>query len=250
MEDLTLITCSYETPDVTMTMLKSFRYFHSYLNQMNLVLIENSKQGNDETRELLKENHIKHFVNYGGTHSPSIDIAFQNCKTRYALVVDTDIIFKKDFKEPFEMLKKYNVALAGIECGDRGGYKLHKRIHPWFMFVDLKQIKENGIKFHDDWRIKKTNSEAFFKNVPVNDIKSEVTMYDVGSSFYEDVSNNGLKIANLPKLEDWFIHCEGSSWYKNTDNKFLLKRAEITNRIFEKMRDKFSSVDIKDFYKY
>lgn len=102
MENLTLITASFETPKITETMLNSFKYHHGQLP--NLVIIENSRD--DDTRNILDSYGIEYYKNIGGYHAPSIDIAFSLCKTDYALVVDTDIIFNKNILSIYNEFKE------------------------------------------------------------------------------------------------------------------------------------------------
>ena len=246
MDDLTLITCSYETPIITETMLKSFKDLHRDLKRMNLIIIENSND--DETRAVLDRNGIKYITNKGGTHSKSIDLAFNACQTKYALIVDTDIIFKKNIVSLFEMIKTNSIDLCGIECGDRGGYRLMPRIHPWFMFVNVENIKKHGIKFHDDERIKRTQSEAFYNNIPINSIKLNTPMYDVGSTFYEDVKNAGLKIANTPIIQNWFAHYEGSSWQRRSGHQGFEALGEQVWMQYQNEISLLKNVDIKNFF--
>lgn len=246
MNELTIITCSYETPKITETMLKSFKSRHPHLDKMHLIVMENSND--DDTRSMLNENGIAYITNKGGAHSRSMDIAFDACKTEYALVVDTDIIFKKDIAPIFNMIKNNHIDLCGIQCGDRGGYKLMTRIHPWFMFVNIKSVKKHDIKFHDEDRINKTCSQAFYKNIPLNNIRLDIPMYDVGSTFYEDVKNAGLKIANTPIIENWFVHYEGSSWQRKSGHPGFEMHGHQVWNAYQKEIELAKDISIKDFY--
>ena len=246
MNDLSIITCSYETPKITETLLKSFKKIHNDLKNMRLVIMENSND--DETRKMLDLNNIKYITNKGGTHSKSMDTAFEACSTKYALVVDTDIVFKKSIEPIFNMIKNNLIDLCGIECGDRGGYKLMPRIHPWFMFVNIENIKNNKIKFHDEERIIKTQSQAFYKNNPLNSIRLDTPMYDVGSTFYEDVKNAKLKIANTPVIQNWFDHYEGSSWQRKCGHPGFEMHGNKVWQSYQKEIELVKDIDIKDFY--
>lgn len=244
-KDLTLVTCSYNTPEITYTMLRSFRSVHSHIHFMNLLVIENST--NEQTVNILDENGIGYIRNPGGTHSPSIDLAFEHCKTKYALVVDTDIIFRQRIDDIYKRVLGSELTLCGIECGDRAGYKLMERIHPWFMFVNVEEVKKAGIKFHDDVRIKATNSEAFFGNVPLNPNKTE-KMYDVGSTFYEDIKNEGLKIGRMHQNQPWFVHYEGSSWQRQSGDEL---HEVLGNRVWNNYQTqihRLKNIDIKNYY--
>jgi hypothetical protein len=247
LKDLSLITCSYNTPLVIETMLKSFKYHHVNQDKINIVIIENSTD--DETKKILDANNISYTINPGGTHSKSIDIAFSKCKTEYALVVDTDIIFLANIEILFNSIQQNMADLVGIECGSRGGYNLMMRIHPWFMFVNIASIRKHNIRFHDDERIIKTNSIGFYSNTPINTIIKESPMYDVGATFYEDVKNIGLKIANLPIIQNFFWHAEGLSWRRHSGQPGFEKLDTIIRNSYQKCIDKFKNIDIKDFFR-
>ena len=246
MHDLTLISCSYNTPKITETMLKSFKMIHPELSEMNLILMENST--NEETQLILDKNFIPYIKNPGGTHSRSIDIAFSKCKTKYALIVDTDIIFEKSISPLYDMIKTHDIDLIGIQCGDRGGYRLMPRIHPWFMFVNIEKINDLKIKFHDEERITKSGSSSFYNNIPLNSYRSNNPMYDVGSTFYEDASKAGLKISNTPIIQNWFKHYEGSSWQRVCGNPGFVQHGNNVWQEYQKEIDKVKDIDIREFY--
>ena len=213
---------------------------------MDLILIENST--NDETQKMLDSNGISYVKNPGGTHAKSMDIAFDLCKTKYALVVDTDIIFKKNVIGMFGKILESGIDLLGIECGDRGGYMLMPRIHPWFMFVNIESVKKNGIKFYDAERVKKSKSEGFYNNIPINDFISPEPMYDVGSTFYEDMKNAGLKISNTPVIQNWFQHYEGSSWQRASGHSGFEQLGNHVWNLYQKEIELVKNVNIKEFY--
>jgi hypothetical protein len=192
MENLTLATCSYNTPEVTITMLRSFFSHHG---ETNVLISENSS--NEDTVTLLEENSVRFVRNKGGLHAPSVDKLIENCETDHMLLVDTDVIFLKNHEDIFEQFKSANLTLLGEICGDRGGKRLHNRVHPWHCFINIKNIKENNIKFYDyERQIKRDGSP----------------IYDVGASFFEDIKKSGLKIGDV-KLENlYYKHYEGMSW--------------------------------------
>jgi hypothetical protein len=192
MENITLATCSYNTPDVTITMLRSFFHHHDFTN---VLICENSS--NEETTTLLVENNVNFLRNKGGLHAPSVDKLIENCKTDYMLLVDTDVIFLKNHEDIFEKFKSANLTLLGEVCGDRGGKRLHNRVHPWHCFINIKNIKEHGIKFYDyERQIKRDGSP----------------IYDVGASFFEDIKKSKLKIGDVRLENIYYKHYEGMSW--------------------------------------
>ncbi len=191
MTNLTLISCSYNTPDVTITMLRSFFTHHG---ETSVLIIDNSS--NDDTAMLLDEYKIPYLRNVNGLHIKSIDPLIEQVQTKYALLVDTDIIFLKNHEHIFEQFVNADLTLLGDICGDRGGMRIHHRVHPWYCFINCENIKKYNIKFY--------NPEKQFS-------KSEKA-YDVGCTFFEDVRSHKLKIGDIKLENDYYKHYEGMSW--------------------------------------
>jgi len=191
MVDITLISCSYNTPQVTLTMLRSFFAHHTHIP---VLISENSSD--DRTLKLLELHNIPFIINKNGLHIRSIDPLLERVRTSYALLVDTDIIFLKNCNDVFEDFKRYNLALLGEICGDRGGKKIHNRVHPWFCFIDVNKIKNNNITFFN----------------PQKHNRKDGKLYDVGCTFFSDILDCKLKIGDINLENDYFKHYEGMSW--------------------------------------
>jgi hypothetical protein len=131
------------------------------------------------------------------SHGEAVNEAFNLVKTRYILLVDSDILFLKDIRGPFEKFKDGGFALMGEVVGDRGGKSLYPRVNPWFCFMDLDQLKNNNIQFYDHHRTKVLKSEK---------------IYDIGSTMFEDVIKAGLTVADVKLEGKYFKHYEGMSW--------------------------------------
>jgi len=197
MDNLTLITCSYNTPDVTLTMLKSWMLVHN--KTQRLIVCDNST--NDDTKKLLDEHHIPYVSRPGMSHGDGVNEALKLCKTKYALLVDTDVIFLKDHSKIFNKFKDLKLAIMGKVEGDRGGKSIYNRINPWHCFIDVDQIKENNITFFDQKRMQESFNTS--------------KIYDIGSTFLQDIKECKLKIGDIDLSNTYYIHLEGMSWYKN-----------------------------------
>ena len=244
--DITLITCSYNTPEITLTMLRSFLHYHN--ETVNLIVIENSS--NHLTANYLTIDQIPFVRTIGATHSPSVDKALKMCKTKYALVVDTDIIFKKNIFPLYQTMANNNIHLMGEVCADRGGFKLHNRVHPWFMLVDVEWINSNGINFHPtDDRISKTNSDGFYNNIPLAQNTGNM-MYDVGATFFEDIISKGGNIINAENITNWYIHFEGMSWHNVTDNEILKRDNNTKLSIYNQYYNRFRNISLKNKFNF
>jgi hypothetical protein len=206
MKDITLITASYNTPRVTANMLKSFRWV---ANNTPVLICDNST--NQETAANLNQHFkIPFFKNPNGLHGPSVDLLLDRVDTKYALLVDTDVIFLRSFEPAFTQVKESDLTLAGELCGDRGGKKLHPRIVPWFCFINVENIKQHNIKFFDKARME----------------LQEDIRYDVGSTFFEDIKQAKLGIGSISGENYYYRHYEGMSWrlqkYGSTDGNIDL----------------------------
>lgn len=241
--DLTLITNSFNTPHHFSTMLKSFIHIHGD-GPHNILICENST--NDETQKILDANNIGYLKTPGGTHSRSIDRLLLTCNTQYALLVDSDIIFLEKIDKLLDIMKTNNATLMGEISGDRGGYTLHQRIHPWFCLINVDHIRKNKIKFHDQKKIDDTNSNYFYEAVPINPFKGNIRpFYDVGSTFYEEINNKKLKILDAKGIQKYFKHFEGSSWHRQSGNEAFMAWGNKVYQEFTEAAKQYESIDIK-----
>lgn len=248
MDELTLITCSYNTPQITLTMLKSWMAVHK--KTQRLVLIDNST--NQDTAGLLYDNKIPYKCSPGNSHGQGINEALNLCKTKYALLVDTDVVFLKDHTDIFEQFKLMDLTIMGKVEGDRGGKKIYNRVNPWHCFIDVEKIKKYNITFFDEERMK-----ASFKTDKI---------YDIGSTFLEDIKNAGLKVGDVDLERNYYLHLEGMSWYKNKfdpnqkdtgidfggthNNPAFVSAYEQKYNFFTKLKEQYSNIMISDTFIY
>jgi len=198
MDDLTLITCSYNTPDITLTMLKSWMHVHN--RTQRLIIVDNST--NSDTRSLLFDHKVPYItIQPGMSHGDGVNEALKLCKTKYALLVDTDVIFTQDHSSIFKQFKDMDLVIMGKVEGDRGGKSIYNRVNPWHCFINVEAIKQHNISFFDEERMK-----ASFKTNKI---------YDIGSTFLEDIRKHNLKVGNVDLSTTYYTHLEGMSWYKN-----------------------------------
>jgi glycosyltransferase involved in cell wall biosynthesis len=199
MPNLSILVCSYNTPEVLKTCLKSWkRYNTGHDNEW--LISENST--NEETVEMLNWYSIPYFRNAGMRHADGVDFLIRQCKTDYALLIDSDVIFRKDILPIWNTIKDIDFVIAGEWCGDRGGKLLYPRINPWFCFLNVKAIKEHDWKFGDDL---------------MNEGKPKgERLWDVGSLLYDSVIKAELKVVDMEKdMDAFYYHYEGMSWRKN-----------------------------------
>jgi len=164
-----------------------------------LVLCDNST--NDDTKTLLDKYQVPYVSNPGFSHGQGINESIRLCKTKYALLVDTDIVFLKNHTDMFNQFKKMDLTVMGKVEGDRGGKSIYNRVNPWHCFINIDHIKNHNIEYFNGQKMK----DSFNTN----------KIYDIGSTFLEDIKKIGLKIGNVDLEQNYFIHLEGMSWYKN-----------------------------------
>jgi len=244
MLDITLITCNYNTPDLIKTLLRSWT-FHNIDVTDKCIVIDNSS--NDETVPFLVENKIPHVINRCELHHRGVQVALDMVKTRYALLVDSDVVFNDKLYVELNWLIANEINLAGHVEGDRGGHLLFKRVHPWFCFIDMDFVNFYGIRFTDPVRIRKTNSSMFFQHVP--DCKHyPQKRYDVGSTFLEDVMLHKGKVLNRDYSGKYFTHYEGMSWHKFSDH-IKIEQCEKIEIEYKKDYDRYSSINLSEVFK-
>lgn len=207
-DDLTVIICSY----------KANKEFKLCLHQLglagitNLLIYENSPVEYTENRDMLNKFKIPYIDNPGGDHASTMNRALEECNTKYALLLDSDCILLSEIYPQYNFVKKNNITLYGDIQGDRGGFHIHKRVHPWFCFVDMEFIRFHGIQFVDFERIKSSHSETFVDCKRLSERRDPSGhYYDAGSSMFEDVVRGGGIVADIGDYKPYW-HKEGSSW--------------------------------------
>jgi len=196
-KDFTLLACSYNTPMITTTLLKSWAFYHDI--QTKIILIDNSTD--ELTYKILTENNIPVIRVFGDTHGNGVNRALELCTTKYALLVDTDIIFLKSHEKLLNEFIQSKLTLMGRLEGDRGGKNIYDRIAPCHCFIDVENVKKHNI--------------TFFNMQKMKDSFSADKIYDIGSTFFEDIKNAKLGLGHIDVENNYYIHFEGMSWYKN-----------------------------------
>jgi len=192
--DLTLLSCNFNTPNLILNLLKSLKLTSSETPE---VLIINTSTV-EECELPLQLDGIPYYNAKGYSHGDAVNLAFEKIKSRYILLVDSDVLFLKDFKPVFEKFKSSGVALMGKVVGDCAGKSLYPRVEPWYCFIDLGQLKDHNITFFDSDKAQKS--------------KNMDRIYDVGSTMFEDVTNKDLLIGDVDLENKYFRHYGGMSW--------------------------------------
>ena len=231
MSDLTIIICAYKATREFTLCLHQLANFN--VTKDELLIYENSPAYYSENRNLLNKYGIKFIDNPGGSHAETLNKALEQVKTKYALILDSDCMCLADPHEVLGFVKERKFDLFGDICGDRGGYHIHKRVHPWYCFVNVDFLKEHKIPFADYDRVQRTNSMSFYDQKLLSAARDpRFVYYDVGSTMYEDVQGFHGSVGDIgERLPYW--HKEGSSWYMEHGHQQFIRLGLEKNKQFE-----------------
>lgn len=195
MSALSILTCNYNTPDLTKNMIRSLSKSSRFTLE-RVYVMDTSPECGTLHQHLMADTIIEDLPNY--THGAAVNYGLQFIENDHILLIDSDVIFYKDIRPIYEKFKEGEFTLLGNVSGDRGGKSLHPRVDPWFCFINNRHLKDHGIVFFDSDRTIKSRSSN--------------RVYDVGSTMFEDVIGADLKIANFNAENKYFKHYEGMSW--------------------------------------
>ena len=222
-KDLTLVSCNYDTPDEMELMRRSLLSKSPEMAACPFILVENSP--NERSAERWREFGWTFLDNRAGDtrHAYSLKLAMKHVRTKYVLVVDSDVEF---LENPWPVVATW-AAEGGVLCGcvmsdvPQDGEIIHlcPRVKPWFCLVDAEYIKVHDLPFHDAAR-EKSGSEIIYGHRPIVDTKdlrplgnsAENPWYDVGATLYEDVARLGGRIIDEDFEGKTFRHFGGMSY--------------------------------------
>lgn len=197
MSSLSILTCNYNTPEITKNMLRSLNRNAGFILDRVYVMDTSPNSGGLATYFPGDSGIvIEDLPNF--SHGKAVNYGLNLIQNDHVLLIDSDVLFYKKIYPIYEKFKEGNFTLLGNVSGDRGGKSLYPRVDPWFCFINNMHLKEHNISFFDEDRTKNSRSSS--------------TVYDVGSTMFEDVLNAGLKIANFNAENKYFKHYEGMSW--------------------------------------
>lgn len=221
LDQLTILTASFNNNLLTGMMLKSFKKQVGKLP--NVVIVDNGNKTpvDDNLKECF--NVIDNF-NYkllsnelqsSRNHCKSIDYALKNCiKTKWVLLVDNDVLFYPELKNFLINLDETKYDAIGEIGWD---ITPPNRLFPYFCLINVEKFNKENLNYFDRNRIVSFNMPNHTD--PIKD-----NLYDTGYSFLEDIKNN-WKIFNI-KISNYCNHLKGASlrnkdyllWLKNNKN--------------------------------
>ena len=217
----TIAICNYNTTELTNACILSIKKNVKSISY-KIVILDNS----DKEKFLLtkKDDNIKvidntqgQFINfksiinqfgkafdetYGSLkHAYSIQFLINICKTQYLILLDSDVIVKKDFD-----FSCYNDCISVFDIGQRKTYKA--RALPFIQLFNIELIKKHKLKYFDPNRIRGGLSSK--NSAP----------YDTGASFYEDILKLKLKYKKID-FTDYIFHLRSASFLNAHKTAFI-----------------------------
>jgi glycosyltransferase involved in cell wall biosynthesis len=222
-------------------LLKSYVQHHWIGNPLKLLLFDNGSE--DGSKEWLMSNDIP-FINSNENigHENAINKIYNQIKTKYVLLVDSDVQFKEYVFDYIDHMD--NIIVSAGELIDKNfinDVKIKDRISPWFTLFNYQRVKEAGIKTfrtNEDWT------------------------YDVGSEFYERITEAGFQNFNIERLPgnqdddlismkyEKFYHIGKTSW--DIFNKHQDRIDEVLKRrwYIQDQLQNYQHIDLKGKFIY
>lgn len=236
-EDVTLVVVNFSQRPAMELMLKTYVIHHYHGEKLKLILVDNAST--DDSFEWLQENKIPFFPmgqNLG--HEQSLNFIFDEIKTKYCLIADTDVEFLSNVYDKYLPFLNDTCKIAGdYIMGDQLNAPVKPRVGAWFLLTDIAAAKDKGLKTFrdkDDWS------------------------YDVLSQYTEFVLENGFTIHHITRLNkdidheiismkyDGFDHIGKVSWdvetkHRDREYEVTRRRAYILHRL-----EIYENIDLKN----
>lgn len=198
--DLTLLTCNYNTSDMTIKMLESFFMFTQA--PIPTVIVDNSDKEDlsivcHKLFTVINNRNYKITGDYkqcSKNHAAAIDYALKNTiNTKYCLLCDSDVIFKPDINKFIEFRHDYDIV----------GSINHEfiepaRLLPYCCIIDVEKFKSENRNYFD-------NARCIEPNIVLGKGHVNYIKYDTGASFYEDIKDS-WKIKNFNDISNYYVH--------------------------------------------
>lgn len=223
LNDLTLLTVSFNNNLLTGMMIKSF---FKQVGLVKVVIVDNGTSiaiGDSFKRvfTVVDNMHQKITGDYrqcSKNHCSTIDYALKHLiMTDWVLLVDNDILFKPQTKE---FLKLFDC--AKYDCAGEIGWDdaPPARLFPYFCLINVRKFNDTKLSYFDDNRCIGPGS----KEDGPRGINTSCWYKDTGCSFYEDIKD--IWAINEIKLTSYIAHmkCTGEG---NRDIAGFLKQNQM-----------------------
>ena len=237
MKDVTLLTVSWNERNATELLLKSYLAEHYKGEPLNIEIFDNGST--DGTRQMLHDYGIPYsFAPENLGHENGINAVYAKIRTKYCLLVDTDIRFTGNI-DPYLDLLTGNCVAVGEQIGelDAAWGTIRPRLGAWFTLFDIEKCREAGINI--------------FRDPTVTDWS-----YDVGGWFFEQILKAGFTYYNIPRktehfdpvaVYDKFVHYGGISWdLARPDHSNRIREITEKRELIKATLEEYKYIDIKN----
>jgi glycosyltransferase involved in cell wall biosynthesis len=212
-DDITLVTCTYNQTDAVKPCFKSI--FKALGRTLPVVVINNGNDiwfpedyvdtatviNNTGHRLLSEEEFPQRCKRHpSDCHSAALSWALNNAvHTKYAMLTDTDVIYYPTLKELLETVGNHDLIgkIGHLKEDAPGRWRSRDRVYPHFCVINVDRMKKDGISFFDKDRC----------------ASCKPCRGDTGYSFREDIQSHGWDI-HIIHLADYCTHLKGASWDK------------------------------------
>lgn len=180
MKEITLTTVNWNNQPCVELLLKSYVKHHYLGYPLRLMLYDNGST--DGSKEWLNSNDIPFFdgVNNVG-HENALNIVYNDIKTMYCLLNDTDVEYLSSIYEYMEHFNGDCISIGEmIDKNFMNDIRIKDRISPWFWLHRIDLMQRHGVKY--------------FRDPAVEDWS-----YDVGSWYWEQMKGLGYTNFNIPR---------------------------------------------------
>lgn len=140
MKNITLLAVNWNQNNATALMLKSYVKHHYTGEPLSLLLLDNGST--DSSRDWYRANDVPFIAlenNVG--HENGVNVLYEKIRTKYALLVDTDVEFTGNIANYLELLRDNCVAVSEYVHNP----PLRPRLGPWFLLFDAERAKQAGV---------------------------------------------------------------------------------------------------------
>lgn len=171
----------------------------------NVTVLDNTKGQLVDFEEMLSRypDKIPTACNWGSEkHIASVDYLFDVLQEGF-LLVDSDVLFKKDITSLFDSSKAW---VGAIEHKPKFWFQA-VRCFPMLLWINVPMLREHNIRFFHEGMVYKMSH-------------TKPPYYDTGGSLYVDCNKAGLPYTEI-NMFDYIEHLGGASCYQTNWKKWL-----------------------------
>lgn len=233
LKHITVGLCNYNTTELTNACIRSIMNANRY-NAINMMFIILDNSDKDKfvvdldlsDRCVILDNTAGKYINFKKIvsqfgsdtsfndyanlkHCYSIQLLMNLCMTDVFVLVDSDIVLKRDFSNAINMLQHSSIVgqIENENINIKTHDHMYKRLLPFLCIMNLKCLKQKHIYYFDSSRIWFGTSDI-------------CQHYDTGASFLEDIQLNDMSISYID-IYDYINHLGGASEYHKNAKQFI-----------------------------